>query len=222
MITSKNAVERDCSGEWIRTLQFYFVRHGESEANLRSVFANRGSEHPLTAKGREQALSLAIELADLKIAKLYSSPLRRAIQTTEILSGALSAPYEIIDALREYDCGVLEGTGDRAGWETYRRVLNSWERGEWDERIQGGESYNDLRARFIPFMEDLIAQFGQQSGAIILVAHGGLYRCMLPMIMSNVDIHFTMANPISNASYVVSDVADNKLTCLEWCGQKLG
>ena len=42
----------------------YFVRHGESEANVLNVFSNRGTKHPLTSRGREQVEMLAGKLAD--------------------------------------------------------------------------------------------------------------------------------------------------------------
>ena len=47
-------------------MRFYFVRHGESEANLLHEFSNRGLKHPLTARGREQVIALAEHLDRLQ------------------------------------------------------------------------------------------------------------------------------------------------------------
>lgn len=107
-------------------MKLYFVRHGESKANLLHEFSNRGRKHGLTEKGTAQAAALAHKLVGCSVSRVFSSPLLRAVQTAEILANALDAPYEIVDALREYDCGVLEGKSDAASWADYQRVLDDW------------------------------------------------------------------------------------------------
>src|SRR3712207_5088470 len=103
-------------------MTLYFVRHGESEANRLREFSNRGVKHGLTPRGREQAAALARALRGAAVAKLFSSPLLRAVETAEILSAAIGVPYEVTDALREYDCGILEGRSDAASWQVYDEV----------------------------------------------------------------------------------------------------
>jgi len=90
-------------------MRIYFARHGESQANLLHEISNRGLRHGLTRKGREQAVALAQRLQHRPIAHIYSSPVLRAIETSVILANRLEVDYEITDALREYDCGILEG-----------------------------------------------------------------------------------------------------------------
>ena len=67
-------------------MRLYFIRHGESEANVLHEISNRGAKHGLTEKGRAQVAALAQKLGAIPFVKLYSSPLLRAIQTAEILS----------------------------------------------------------------------------------------------------------------------------------------
>lgn len=81
-------------------MKLYFARHGESEANLLHEFSNRGLKHGLTEEGRQQAATLAGKLEGISVAKLFSSPLLRAIQTAQILADEPGVPYEITDALR--------------------------------------------------------------------------------------------------------------------------
>ncbi len=73
-------------------MRLYFVRHGESEANLARQFSNRGFKHPLTPRGVTQATELAARLAGQGIAQIYTSPLQRAAQTAEILAEAWDLP----------------------------------------------------------------------------------------------------------------------------------
>ena len=95
-------------------MRLYFVRHGESEANLLHVIANRGHRYGLTARGQQQAVALVHQLRQVPVSGLFTSPLRRAVETATILSHAWGRPFHLTEALREYDCGVLENRSDAA------------------------------------------------------------------------------------------------------------
>src|SRR5512136_2404131 len=123
-------------------MRIYFARHGESLANLLHEISNRGLRHGLTPKGRRQAVALADRLRDQHITHIYSSPLLRAIETTVLVANRLGLDYEVVDALREYDCGIAEGRSDAGAWQLYRTLSNAWlvDR-RWDQRLEGGESF---------------------------------------------------------------------------------
>ncbi len=102
-------------------MRLYFVRHGESEANLLNEFSNRGLKHGLT----QQAHALAQSLRSIPVTALFSSPLLRARQTAEILARELGVAYQMTDALREFDCGLLEGKMDAESWQRYWKVSDA-------------------------------------------------------------------------------------------------
>lgn len=200
-------------------MRVIFVRHGESEANLLNEFSNRGLKHGLTERGRAQAIALARALANVPVSRILSSPLLRALQTAEILADALHVPYEIVDALREYDCGVLEGRSDPASWAKYQRVLDDWIiHQRWEAHIEGGESFIEVRERFVPFIEHLMDVYGDSSQGLVLVGHGGLYRCMLPLVLANVDFGFAMQHPLGNTGYVEAETVGGELVSIGWNG----
>lgn len=200
-------------------MKIYFTRHGESEANLLREHSNRGFRHPLTAKGREQATALARKLEGVAVTRLFASPVMRAVQTAEILSEAFGVSYEITDASREYDCGILEGRADEAAWQTHFAVFDAWvQRGEWEQRIEGGESFIEIRDRFVPFIERLIAEYGASSENVVLVGHGGLYRCMLPLVLVNADFEFVLKQSMGYTACVVAEVRPEGLTWIKWEG----
>lgn len=204
-------------------MRLYFVRHGESEANLLEVFSNRGLKHGLTERGRAQAASLAQKLAGCQVTRLFSSPLLRATQTAEILAETLGVPYEVADALREFDVGILEGQSDPASWQVCREVFREWmELGQWDRRIEGGESLNQIRDRFVPFLEEVVARHKDSPGGVVLVGHGGLYHSTLPLVLANVDLDTVQGHPMGNADVVVAEPGQEGLICLAWCGQAMG
>ena len=198
-------------------MKLYFVRHGESTANLLNEISNRGLKLGLTEKGKRQASVLARKLKGLPIIRVFSSPLLRAVQTAEILAREWGLAFETADALREYDCGILEGKSDAASWQRHREVYEAWVwRREWEKRLEQGESFVDIRRRFVPFIEELIQRHQGQDGGIVLVGHGGTYRCMLPLIMDNIDLHFAMRHPIGHTVAIVAKVRPAGLFCLEW------
>jgi broad specificity phosphatase PhoE len=199
-------------------MYLYFVRHGESEANLLHEISNRGQKHGLTSRGREQVATLATQLVPRNVTHLFSSPLLRATQTADILAESLGVTYQVTDALREYDCGVLEGRSDEAAWIRYRQIRADWiAHHRWEVRIEAGESFHDMEQRFVPFIQQLLRTNTQVESSIVCIGHGGLYACMLPLILQNVS--FTMAAnfPFPNTAYVLAELQSQNLVCLEWC-----
>jgi broad specificity phosphatase PhoE len=199
-------------------MRFYFVRHGESEANVLHEVSSRGWKHPLTAKGRQQVADLAQALSNLSVTRLFSSPLLRAVQTAEILRQVWQTPVEVVDLLHEYDCGILEGRSDFEAAKIHHRVLQDWmQHHQHDSRFEQGESFKDIRDRFVPFIENLVQEYHATDSNIVCVAHGGLYRCVLPIILVNVDGQYAMKTSIPNAGCVIAESADNGLRCIKWC-----
>ncbi len=201
-------------------MRLNFVRHGESEANVLHVFSNRGLKHSLTEKGRAQVALLALKLAPTSFARLFTSPLLRAVQTSELLSDELGITFEVTDALREYDCGEIEGKSDPASWQIHREMREAWFlRKEWEKRIAGGESFLDIQRRFLPFVEGLIQEYGATQNNLLLIGHGGLFQSMLPLVFTNVAFDQVLDLPFRHTGIILAELAPTGLRCLEWDGQ---
>jgi len=201
-------------------MRIYFVRHGESQANVQHVISNRGLQHGLTRKGRQQALALAHRLQGLPITRIYSSPVLRAIETSVILASQLDLDYETVDALREYDCGILEGRSDEAAWQLWQELFDAWViHKRWERRIEGGESFYNIRERFVPFIEGLVRQYGSTDDGVLCVSHGGVYWMMLPLVLKNVDHAFISKHGFDYATDIVSELRPEGLVCVEWNGR---
>ena len=182
------------------------------------LITNRGASYPLTAKGQMQAASLADAFATIGVTRIYSSPLLRARQTADPLSRRIGLSYEVTEALREFDCGVLEGKSDAESWALHNEVWLDWrERGRYDSRIEGGESFLDIRARFEPFVQRLLAELSDDD-RVVMVGHGGLYIHMLPALLTDTEFAREAGLPFPNTGYVVAEPRPGGLVCLEWCG----
>lgn len=198
-------------------MNFYFVRHGESEANIHHVISNRESHFHLTPRGQEQATALAEKLSDTPIHAMFSSPVLRALQTADILSAAFAIPYQVTEALREYDCGILEEKGDEESWRYHRKYFEDWVlRREYTSRPEGGECFLDIQNRFIPFIETLTRAGSQADENLLLVGHGGLFLLMLPLVLANINHTFATSHGIGNTEYVLAVQRGDGLVCLQW------
>jgi broad specificity phosphatase PhoE len=214
-------LENMTSNNWRKSLpmRIYFVRHGESQANILHEISNRGLRHGLTRKGRDQAVTLAQRLKNRGITHIYSSPVLRAIETSIILANQLDLDYEIVNALREYDCGVLEGRSDEATWQLWQELFEAWTvHKHWEQCMEGGETFFDIRNRFAPFVDGLINQFGTTEVGILCVSHGGVYWMMLPLVLKNVDLKTIALYGFGYTTCIVSELRSKDLFCVEWDG----
>ncbi len=203
-------------------MRITFARHGESQANLQHEISNRGLRHGLTGTGREQAHALARKAQDLAIGHIYSSPLLRAIETSIIVANQLDLEYEIVDALREYDCGILEGRSDETAWELWQELFEAWTvQKDWDQHLEGGESFHDLRRRFEPFIQGLVGQYGHTDESVLCISHGGLYRMMLPLVFANVDDRLMAEHGFGYTTCIVSELQAEGLVCRQWNEHRL-
>ena len=207
---------------WSIAMNFYFVRHGESEANTLRVISNRESRFGLTDLGKKQALILADRLTNVPISAIFSSPILRARETAEILAHSFHLPYQITEALREYDCGILEEKSDEISWKLHSEVAEDWTLNHNHLRKpEGGESYLEIKKRFLPFIESFSENGWHAENHILFVSHGGLLQLMLPEILANIDHTFVRTHGINHTQCIVVEQRLERLLCLQWGGVKL-
>lgn len=134
-----------------------FIRPGETDWNKQERWQGWVAT-PLNAHGREQAEALARFLRTIGMSALYTSDLRRAVQTAEILSRM--GEFEIIldERLRERSIGDWQGLtlDEMRSWyvDEYAAMLKDAD----TYRVPGGESREDVRVRMKAAFEDVLKQ----------------------------------------------------------------
>jgi len=195
-------------------MKVWLVRHGESEANLLNILYNRGEKYGLTQKGIEQVNKLLLELKDIEIHKIYSSPLLRAKETATIIADKWNLDFEITGALREFDVGILDETGDESTFQQEQEIVDQWLIDKkWDVKFEDGESYNEIKERFLQFLESLKMKTDEN---VVLVSHGGLIQCMVPFICDNLSFAYCYKNLLKNAEYALLEINDDKIKCIKY------
>ena len=139
----------------------YLVRHGQTELNVQNILQG-WQDSPLTERGREQALATRTAFAARGVAfdHVYSSPLGRARRTAELIVGE-GRSIALVDDLREWHLGSLEGTSNR------KMPPQPW--GDYPVAF-GGESESELRARMVAALSRIMAR--PQHNCVLAVSHG--------------------------------------------------
>lgn len=150
-------------------MKLYMVRHGETDRNKENRVLGR-SDFPLNEAGLKQAAAAGEGLKEIVFDAVYSSPMKRALQTAEGIMEHSAHPVSIVpeDALIEQDFGIFEGVPRDD--ETYQS-----EKHLYFKPFEDGESFLDVAARVYRFLDHL-KETPQAQGNILLVTHGGICR----------------------------------------------
>lgn len=149
-------------------MKLILVRHGETELNKAGLIQGV-NEAPLNATGIAQATSVARALAaDLPI-QLYTSPLRRALDTAEIISTALKVPFTPLKGLEEADTGELEGLTGQQMRQRYPEFVRRWAEDSATAQMPGGESLLQVQQRAWPVIAGLAQK--HPDDVVVVVTH---------------------------------------------------
>ena len=161
----------------------YLVRHGETDYNRHHVVQGRGIDAVLNATGRAQAAAVARRLADVPFGVIYTSTLRRAVETAEAIAREHSAaPMHRLADLEEMAWGVYEG---RSFTPSVRQALEAitarWRNGEFGYRVEGGESIYDVQQRGRQAIRHILDHHAGET--VLVVTHGRYLRVLLATLL---------------------------------------
>lgn len=152
------------------------VRHGETDWNRELRIQGGSSDTPLNEKGRRQAEDLALRLNRDRIQAVYSSPLKRALETAEAIACYHQLGVVVEPLLREIEAGTLEGV--TAG-ELGKRFSELLTQDGVSKKIPGGESLTELQQRCWGCIEQISRK--HTDGDLVVVSH---YFTILSIICS--------------------------------------
>ena len=156
------------------------IRHGQSTWNHEHRIQGQ-LDPPLSELGREQAALLGARLAARPFAGLYSSDLKRAFETAEVVGAAVHLKPEPRTSLREVFLGEWEGLTTEAIAERYPEAWASWvEEPDWDV-VPGGEGQAAFDRRVAAAMDDILRLHAH--GDVLVVTHGGVIQVALHRIV---------------------------------------
>jgi broad specificity phosphatase PhoE len=162
-----------------RPTTVYLVRHGESLLNPEKRVSGQ-LDPPLSPEGMRYGQALADQLRDVQLTEIYTSVLRRTIETARSTAESHGLPIRSTDALNELHFGVLEGRfrDDRdpeakALWEAHKRDRHY--------RFPEGERFIDLAERATASLKTILAD--EEGGTILIIGHRNTNRALFGMLM---------------------------------------
>jgi probable phosphoglycerate mutase len=157
---------------------FYIFRHGETDENLAGRWQGNGVDFPLNATGVSQAEILAKKICDLGIEIIYSSPLKRAQQTANIVASKLNIDVKIMPEFTEGCLGVCEGMLKSDISLKYPDLWGKWYDDNIDMSVRwpGGESKQEMQDRMFKGITKLM---NIPQSTIGIASHSGSMRYFL-------------------------------------------
>jgi probable phosphoglycerate mutase len=155
----------------------FLLRHGENHANITREFSYRLVDYPLTEKGVMQAHQAGEYIKNLRLDVIYASPLKRAMETAEIVAQACGLPVvNTLEELRELNVGSLERqTPTVKLWAQHDAVWERWFAGELTARFPDGESYLEAAGRLRQAVRRAFEPGSSHGRRVLLVGHGGIF-----------------------------------------------
>lgn len=153
----------------------YLVRHGETDWNTQHKLQGH-TDIPLNETGKSQAKALQKVLLKEKIDAVFSSDLKRAVETAEILSSHLPLTVIKDEALRERKFGPFEGLTVAEYKEQYKNLTgqnNHPFQGPFEEKWhEEVESTPEVLNRVFTFISGQIKLHPEKT--LLIVSHGGV------------------------------------------------
>ena len=194
----------------------YLVRHGETDWNKAGRIQGQ-TDVPLNMYGERLAVLTAAGLRDVPFEKAYTSPLKRARKTADIILEGRNLEASADDRLMEMNFGSGEGqTIGELRHNPFRRLHNFIYHPQW-YRIppKGGETFGELRRRAVGFMQEEIAPLEGTYQYILIAAHGGLIREILCWIGHIRRADFWKGIPQKNCSVNILECRNGRFRILE-------
>ncbi len=182
--------------------KLYIIRHGSTEGNAKKRYCGF-LDLALNNKGKTQARRLQRRLKNEIVHEVYSSDMKRAIET----AGIVFRGYDIkkVADLREMHFGIFEGLTYQEIMREFPKTYEKWIADPFNTIIPGGESLNILKKRVVRAFRKIILRHPYQTVAV--VCHGGAISAFINHILKSKD--FWKYIPHS-ASLTVLESSSNK------------
>lgn len=193
---------------------FYFIRHGQTDLNLKGIVQGRGVDTSLNENGRNQAEAFYAAYKHIPFDKIYTSSLVRTHQTVDRFVQELHIPKEDLLGLDEISWGVYEGqVQDETIMKGFAKVVSSWRNNDLDLSIENGESPNELVKRQ---KEAILYMLSKEDEHTILVCmHGRALRILL-CHLTDVPVCMMDDFPHTNTSLYVLTHEDGKFEIIDY------
>jgi len=166
--------------------EIILVRHGETEWNVGGIYRGR-ADVALDGVGVKQAELLGKYLSGLKLDAIYSSPLRRALDTANIVARYQSVGAQVSDGLIDFNYGEWQGLPDKEVRKLYPALHSEWHTHPHLVEMPGGESLGDVEERVLAVVKEVVSKY---KGSVVLVSHRVVNKVLTCSLLGLDNSHF--------------------------------
>ncbi len=156
-------------------MKLILVRHGETVANQEGLLDGQ-HDTELSENGKKQISVLADYLKEIRIDKIFCSPLSRSKETAQAIAKGRDVKIVQRSELLEIDCGICTMMKRTKVIEDYPELYKGWQ-DLIDPPFPEGECLRDVENRIEPFLNEIID--GDSDQTILIAGHGSLNVCIL-------------------------------------------
>jgi len=167
-------------------LALILARHGETDWNVEEIFRGR-IDVELNETGVKQAELLAGYLRDLRLTAIYSSPLKRALKTAELIASYHHLNIVVTDDLIDFDYGEWQGLSHQAVKDKHKELYAKWLKKPHQVTMPAGESLDDVQRRAVGLVDKVIAR---HEGTVALVSHRVVNKVLICALLGLDNSHF--------------------------------
>jgi broad specificity phosphatase PhoE len=162
------------------------IRHGETDWNVEEVFRGR-ADIELNEAGVKQAQLLARFLEGVPMEAVYSSPLKRALRTAEIVAAPHGLDVIATQELVDFHFGAWQGMSHDAVRDEFKALYYEWLKNPHRVRILGGETLDEVKRRAGRLINEVIAT---NAGTVALVSHRVIHKVIICSLLGLDNSHF--------------------------------
>lgn len=195
-------------------MNLYLIRHGETDWN-KSRQIQGSSDISLNEYGRELAFVTREGLWNIPFDIAYTSPLKRAKETAEIVLGGRNIPIYEDERIAEADFGIYEGKSELELIEKKDPVLRFFDCPEQYVKTGEGEDHEEVIKRGVDFLKDRILPNENQYQNIAVFSHGAMIHGMLTFMYQRQIKDFWHEPKQLNCGVTIVEITDNKYHVIE-------
>ncbi len=165
-------------------MQIYLIRHGQTDYNLNDLIQG-WTDNDLNENGIRQAIETANKIKDIKFDIIYTSDLKRALRTAQIVKEHLNYDIDIIldRGLREQHMGDWEGQKTSIIIEKYKDLFIQIKNDPFKYNPPNGEKFQEVVSRIKYFLENL----GNRNYRNVLIVGHQIVNAIIYVLLNNID-----------------------------------
>ncbi len=195
-------------------MEIYIIRHGKTHWNVDRLLQG-GTDIELNKDGRDLAVKTGEGLKDVDFDVIFSSPLKRATETAELIRGDRDIPIVTDDRLREISFGSREGERSMAVKDDPNDPFYFFFHAPEKYDPLDGETFQSVIERTKSFLEEKVEPLKNDYNRIMIVGHGAMNKGLMCHILNHGIEDYWSGDLQKNCAFTIVELDDDGYKLIE-------